>query len=70
MAKVAPTYVKIVNFDESVVSQAIQGESHEFDLTIEELEHRIEFKEGGGGGCGSCGGPCSCGSGCVCWIRC
>ncbi len=50
------TTVKVVNFDEFVETQVIEGESLEFDLTVEELEERLEFTEGGAGSC--CGFCC------------
>ena len=57
--------VKIVDFDESIVTQTVKGESLELDLTVEELEERLEFAEGGGGGGGG-GSSCSCGLACGC----
>jgi hypothetical protein len=36
--------VKVVNFDESVITQTIAGESLEFDMTIEELEEHASAR--------------------------
>lgn len=54
--------VKIVDLDQTVETEPVEGELQELDLTVEEMDVRMMVIDGGGCGCG-CG---SCGMGCGC----